>query len=193
MKTLLRLFLASLIFVGAYWLFAQVQPMPVAAVIAALLALAELFEPMIAGRSGGGAGGGLRLFVRLGGTLISWPAFALLLQYAGMADRPLRITIAAAAASGAGVLAAGHGSGRDTARLWAVIAAAVVPLDALLQALMSAPLDTLAVAAGAGGIAVALLVARQAIVWPNEHGRLLLACAGACACAGALVALPAIV
>lgn len=189
MKTLLRLFLASLIFIGAYWLFAQVQPMPVAAVIAALLALAELFEPAIVGRAG--AGGGLRLFVRLGATLISWPAFALALQYAGMADRPLRIAAAAAAASGAGVLAAGHGSGRDTVRLWAVVAAAVVPLDALLQALMSAPLDTLAIAAGAGAVAVSLLVARQSIVWPNEHGRLLLACAGACAGAGALIALPA--
>lgn len=191
MKTMFRLFLASLIFIGAYWLFAQVQPAAIAAAIAALLALAELFEPAIAGRSG--AGGGLRLFVRLGGTLISWPAFALALEFAGMADRPLRITIAAAAASGAGVLAAGHGSGRDTVRLWAVIAAAAVPLDALLQALMSQPLDHLAIAAGAGAVAVAALVARQSIVWPQEHSRLLLACAGACACAGALVALPALV
>lgn len=190
MKTMFRLFLASLIFIGAYWLFAQVQPAAIAAAIAALLALAELFEPAIAGRSG--AGGGLRLFVRLGGTLISWPAFALALEFAGMADRPLRITIAAAAASGAGVLAAGHGSGRDTVRLWAVIAAAAVPLDALLQALMSQPLDHLAIAAGAGAVAVAALVARQSIVWPQEHSRLLLACAGACVCAGALVALPAL-
>lgn len=191
MKLMFRLFLASLIFIACYWLFSRIQPAPIAAAIAALLALAELFEPAIAGRSG--AGGGLRLFARLGATLLSWPAFALALQFAGMADRPLRIAAAAAAASGAGVLAAGHGSGRDTVRLWAVVAAAVVPLDALLQALMSAPLDTLAIAAGAGGIAVALLVARQSIVWPDTHGRLLLACAGACACAGALVALPAIV
>ncbi len=186
-----RLLVASLIFVGAYWLFAQVQPMPVAAAIAALLALAELFEPAIAGRSG--AGGGLRLFVRLGATLISWPVFALALEFIGMADRPLRIASAAAAASAAGVLAAGHGSGRDTVRLWAVIAAAAVPLDALLQALMAAPIDPLAIAAGAGAVAVALLVARQSIVWPHEHSRLLLACAGACACSGVLVAVTALV
>ena len=191
MKTMFRLLVASLIFVGAYWLFAQVQPAAIAAAIAALLALAELFEPAIAGRSG--AGGGLRLFVRLGGTLISWPAFALALEFIGMADRPLRITIAAATASGAGVLAAGHGSGRDTVRLWAVVAAAAVPLDALLQALMSQPLDPLAIAAGAGAVAVAALVARQSIVWPQEHSRLLLICAGACACTGVLVALPALV
>ena len=191
MKTMFRLFLASLIFIGAYWLFAQVQPAAIAAAIAALLALAELFEPAIAGRSG--ADGGLRLFVRLGATLISWPAFALLLQFAGMADRPLRICVAAAAASGAGVLAAGHGSGRDTVRLWAVIAASAVPLDALLQALMAQPLDPLAIAAGAGAVAVAALVARQSIVWPQEHARLLLICAGACACAGVLVVLPALV
>lgn len=193
MRFMFRLFLASLFFIAAYWLFAQIQPLPVALALGILAALAELFEPVIAGRSGGGAGGGLRLFVRLGATLISWPAFALLLQYAGMADRPLRIAIAAAAASGAGVLAAGHGSGRDTVRLWAVISACAVPLDALLQALMAAPLGHLAIAAGAGAVAVAALVTRQSIVWPHEHSRLLLLCAAACTCAGALVALPALV
>ncbi len=191
MKLLMRLFLASLFFIVGYWLFAQIQPNAVALAIGILVGLAELFEPVIVGRAG--AGGGLRLFVRLGGTLISWPLFALLLQFIGMADRPLRIAIAAAAASAAGVQAAGHGSGRDTVRLWAVIAACAVPLDALAQALLALPLDHLAIAAGAGAVAVALLVARQSIVWPNDHSRLLLACAGACACAGALVALPAIV
>ncbi len=191
MKLMMRLFLASLFFVGGYWYFAAVQPTPAAAIIAALLALAELFEPMIAGRSG--AGGGLRLFVRLGATLLAWPAFALALEFAGMADRPLRITISAAAASAAGVLAAGHGSGRDTVRLWAVIAAAIVPLDALAQALLASPADHLAIAAGAGAVAVAALVARQSIVWPNDHSRLLLACAGACGIAGLLVALPALI
>lgn len=191
MKLMMRLFLASLFFIVCYWLFAQIQPLPVALAIGILAALAEIFEPVIAGRSG--AGGGLRLFVRLGATLIAWPLFALALQFAGITDRPLRIAIAAAAASAAGVLAAGHGSGRDTVRLWAVIAAAVVPVDALLQALLAAPIDHLAVAAGAGGVAVAALVARQAIVWPHEHGRLLLICAAACTCAGALIALPALV
>lgn len=191
MRLMMRLFLASLFFVVGYWLFAQIQPPSVALAVGTLVALAEVFEPVIAGRSG--AGGGLRLFARLGGTLISWPLFALALQFVGMADRPLRITIAAAAASGAGVLAAGHGSGRDTVRLWAVIAAAAVPLDALLQALMAQPLDHLAIAAGAGGVAVSALVARQSIVWPQEHSKLLLLCAGACGCAGALVALLALV
>lgn len=191
MKLLLRIFLASLIWIACYWLFAQIQPTPVAAIIAALLAAAELFEPMIVGRSG--AGGGLRLFVRLGATLLAWPAFALALEFAGMADRPLRIAVAAACASAAGVLAAGHGSGKDTVRLWAVIAACAVPLDALLQALLVQPIDHLAIAAGAGAVAVAALVARQSIVWPNDHSRLLLACSGACGIAGLLVALPALV
>lgn len=191
MKLLFRLFLASLIFIGTYWLYARIQPPAVAEGIAALAALAELFEPAIAGRSG--AGGGLRLLVLLGGTLISWPLLALALRFAGMADRPLRICVAAAAASAVGVLAAGHGSGKDSVRLWAVLVAAAVPLDALLQALLASPLDPLAIAAGAGAVAVAALVTRQAIVWPQEHSNLLLACAGACACAGALVALPALV
>ncbi len=191
MKLMMRLFLASLFFIAGYWLYAGIQPLSVALAVGILAALAELFEPIIAGRSG--AGGGLRLFARLGGTLISWPLIALALQFAGMADRPLRITIAAAAASGAGVLAAGHGSGRDTVRLWAVIAACAVPLDALLQALLASPADHLAIAAGAGAVAVAALVARQSIVWPQEHARVLLLCAGACVCAGALSALPALV
>ena len=191
MRFMLRLFLASLFFIAGYWYFAAVQPNPGALLFGIGIALAELFEPAIAGRAG--AGGGLRLFVRLGATLLAWPAFALALEYAGMADRPLRITVAAAAASAAGVLAAGHGSGRDTVRLWAVIAAAAVPLDALLQALMSQPLDHLAIAAGAGAVAVSALAARQSIVWPHEHSRLLLACAGACGIAGLLVALPTLV
>lgn len=191
MRLLMRLFLASLFFIAGYYLYAQIQPLSVALAAGILVGLAELFEPAIAGRSG--AGGGLRLFARLGATLISWPLFAIALQFAGMADRPLRIAIAAAAASAAGVLAAGHGSGRDTVRLWAVIAAATVPLDALLQALLVAPADHLAIAAGAGAVAVAALVARQSIVWPNDHSRLLLACAGACGIAGLLVALPALI
>ncbi|MHB1773559.1 MAG: hypothetical protein ACYCST_17825 [Acidimicrobiales bacterium] len=191
MKLMFRLFLASFFFVAGYWLFAQIQPASVALAVGILAALAEVFEPVIAGRSG--AGGGLRLFARLGATLIAWPLFALALEFAGMADRPLRIAVAAAAASAAGVLAAGHGSGRDTVRLWAVIAAAAVPLDALLQALLAQPLDHLAIAAGAGAVAVSLLVARQSIVWPQEHSKLLLLCAGACGCAGLLSALPALV
>lgn len=191
MRVLLRLFLAGLIFVAGYWFFSQIQPTPVAAAIAGALALAEVFEPAIVGRAG--AGGGVRLFVRLGSTLVVWPLFAVALQFAGVADRPLRVAIGAAAASGAGVLAAGHGSGRDTVRLWAVITAAAVPLDALLQALLVRPIDHLAIGAGAGAVAVAALVARQAIIWPHDHARWLLVCAAACACAGALVALPALV
>jgi hypothetical protein len=191
MKLMFRLFLASLFFVAGYYLYAQIQPLSVALAVGVLVALAEVFEPVIVGRSG--AGGGLRLFARLGATLIAWPLFALALEFAGMADRPLRIAVAAAAASAAGVLAAGHGSGRDTVRMWAVIAACVVPLDALLQVLLVQPIDHLAIAAGAGAVAVSLLVARQSIVWPQEHSRLLLLCAGACAGTGLLSALPALV
>ena len=191
MKTMFRLFFAGLIFFGGYAFFAQIQPTSIAAVIAGLLALAELFEPIIMGRTG--AGGGLRLLVRLGPTLLAWPAFALALEVSGMADRPLRISISAAAASAAGALAAGHGSGRDTVRLWAVIAAAGVALDAVLQSLLSAPIDHLAIAAGAGAVAVSALVARQSLIWPNNHARLLLMGASACACAGLLSALPVLV
>lgn len=183
MRFLLRLFLASLIFAFGWALFREVLPVPAACVVAIVLALAELAAPAIA-RSGAGVGGGLRLLLRLGATLIAWPIAAWVLDVAGLADRPARIAIAAAIASAGGVMAAGHGSGKDTARLWAVVAAAAVPVYALMQALVCAPVDPLAVACACGAVAIALLVTRQAIVWPLEHERVLAGAAGAVTLAG---------
>jgi hypothetical protein len=81
-------------------------------------------------------------------------------------------------------MAAGHGSGKDTVRLWAVVAAAVVPCYALMQGLVTDPVDPLAVACGCGAVAVSLLVARQAIIWPIGHERALAFAAGAATLAG---------
>jgi len=126
----------------------------------------------------GSLGGGLRLFSRLGATLVSWPVFAWLLEYAGMTDRAARIALAAAAASVAGLLAAGHGSGKDTARLWAIVAAVAVPSYAMTQTLLVQPADPLAFAAGSAALVVALLVSRQSLIWPQEQSRLLLIATG---------------
>jgi len=186
MRILLRLFFASLIFTLSWALFREVLPVTAACAVAIVLALAEVAAPAIARSGAGNVGGGLRLFVRLGATLIAWPIAAWTLEMAGLANRPTRISIAAAIASAVGVMAAGHGSGKDTVRLWAVVAAAAVPAYALMQALVSSPVDPLAVACGCGAVAVALLVARQAIIWPIEHERTLAFAAGAVTLAGVL-------
>lgn len=187
MRIVFRLFLSSLIFALGWALFRQVLPGPAAVGVAIILALAELFAPAVT-RTGtnSGMGGGLRLFVRMGATLITWPLAAWALSAAGLEDRPARIAIAAAIASAVGVMAAGHGSGRDTVRLWTVTAAVAVPAYAIVRALVSVPVDPLAVACGCGAVAVALLVARQTIVWPVQHERVLALAACAVSLAGAL-------
>ncbi|MGA7436500.1 MAG: hypothetical protein WBW32_00060 [Luteibacter sp.] len=184
MRILLRLFLASLIFALSWALFREVLPVSAACAVAIVLALAELTAPAIARSGAGNIGGGLRLFVRLGATLIAWPIAAWALDTAGLRDRPARIAIAAAVASAVGVMAAGHGSGKDTVRLWAVVAAAAVPCYALMQGLVTDPVDPLAVACGCGAVAVSLLVARQAIIWPIGHERALAFAAVAATFAG---------
>ena len=185
MRIILRLFLASLIFACGWALFRQVLPLPAACAVAVILALAELVAPVVAG-NGSGMGGGVRLFVRLGATLITWPLAAWALAAAGLTDRPARIAIAAAIASAMGVMAAGHGSGRDTVKLWAVTAAAAVPVYALALALVSAPVDPIACACACGAVAVALLVTRHVITWPIQHERVLVMAAGAVTLAGGL-------
>lgn len=188
MRFLFRLFLASLIWVLGYWLFSSVLPIPAAAVVAAVLALAELFGGGVGRR--GGAGGGLRLLIATGSTLISWPASALGLQWLGIADRPARIAIAAGAAAVLGVFAAGHGSGKESRRLWAVLAAGAIPLYALIAALLISPPDPLALASGAAAIGVALVVAKQAIVWPTNHETALGIAASAAFISAGLCVLP---
>ena len=183
MRILFRLFLAALTFALGWALFHQVLPLDAACGLAIVLAVAELLAPMV---SNNAAGGGARLFIRMGATLITWPLAAWALRAAGLADRPARIAIAAALASAVGVMAAGHGSGRDTVRLWAVAAAAAVPAYSLARALVSAPVDPLAVACGCAAMVEALIVARQSIVWPAQHEQLLAITAGAVALAGVL-------
>ena len=185
MRILFRLLFSSLIFALGWALFRQVLPAAAAVAVATILALAELLAPVVTSTgTNDGMGGGMRLFLRLGASLITWPLAAWGLSVAGLADRPARIAIAAALASAVGVMAAGHGIGRDTVRLWAATVAAAVPVYALTLALVSVPVDPLAVACGCGAVSIALLVARQAIVWPIQHERMLALAAGATTLAG---------
>lgn len=172
MFILLRLFLASLLWVIGYKLFSSVLPITAAAIFAGVLAVAELFGGWVGGNSG--AGGGIRALLSAGATLVAWPLASVALQWGGFVDRPARIAVAAAVAAAFGVLAAGHGAGRETARLWAVVAASGVALYSLIAALMFAPLDPMALSAGAAAVGVAVLVARQSLVWPDRHERVLL-------------------
>lgn len=193
MRILFRLFFASLIFACGWALFREVLPIPAACVVAIILAVAELIAPAVS-RTGtqSGIGGGLRLFTRLGGTLITWPLAAWALAAAGLLDYSTRVAIAASVASAVGIMAAGHGSGRDTVRVWAVVAAVTVPVYALAQALVTTPADPLAIACGCIAVAVALLVARQSIPWPIQHERVMAFAAATCALAGGVAGMLAI-
>jgi hypothetical protein len=186
-----KVLLALAIYLAAYWLYGQVLSATQARVVALVLALAELFAPMIVptGRTGMGAGGSIRALLSVGVTFAIWPILAIGLDYVGMVDRPARIALAAAMAATLGVFAARHGSGRDSLRMQTVLMTVAIPLFAMGQALTCAPLDPLAVALACGGVAVALLVARRAIVWPKRHDRAAMTLAGASLTAGVFCAL----
>lgn len=177
---LIKLFFAFLTFAVAGWLLLQVLPVPAAWALAAVLAGIEL----VGGR--GSSGAGLRAVARLDATLLAWPAAALLLTYAGVADRDARIALAAAVAAAAGVAAARHGSGADSNRLWSVVAAVAIPAYAMLHTISLPVLDPLALTGSCLAAAVAVLVARSAIVWP-PHQRAALAVGAAVAGAAALL------
>ncbi|MHB1537484.1 MAG: hypothetical protein ACYCYN_03095 [Solirubrobacteraceae bacterium] len=181
---MLRLFFAFLTFAVAGWLLLQVLPVPAAWALAGVLAAIEL----VGGR--GSSGAGLRAVLRLDATLLAWPLAALLLTYADVADRDARIALAAAVAAAAGVAAARHGSGADSNRLWSVVAAVCIPLYAMLRTISLPVLDPLALAGSCLAAAVAVLVARSAIVWPPLQRAALLAGAAACGAAAAICAVP---
>ncbi len=180
---LLRLVIAVAIAAFADKYFAAVLPNIAAVTVAIAVALAELVGPAFTSKAG--SGGGLRVLVRCGAALVIWPGVAWLLELGGLADRDARIAIAAACACGVGILAAGHGQGRDNARLVAVIIATTIPAYALLVAITTGSM--LSVALGCMAVAVAPLTAQAAHVWPDAHKSRMMA-ASAVAVAAAVVA-----
>jgi len=188
MKMLLTLAISVLVFYAAALLFHAVLPAPAAWVLAAIVALIELV-----GAARNGIGSGLRALVRVDLTLLVWPAAALLLQFAGMSDRPARIALAAAVASAAGIAASRHGSGAESQRLYTVLAAIGIPLYAVIHVIVQPVDDPLALAAAALAGVVAALVVRGALVWPDPHRRWLLLCAAACGASALICAVPVLI
>ncbi len=189
---LMKIFLASCVFVAVWWLYSHVTAPPVALGIAAAVVLAELAGSLAVGSSRGGAGSGLRALLWLGAPVLAWPIAALAIEWLAPAlSQPEAASGAAILASLAGLAAAGHGSGADAQRNTAVLLAALIPLYALGHAVTSAPYDPLAVGLACGAVATSALVARMVLVLPQDHERLLTWVAFACAVAAAIGALPA--
>lgn len=172
-----RIALAILIAMLAGSYFAAVLPAPVAHTLAFVLAIAELIGPFFNAQ-----GAGWRLLLRIGVVLLVWPGVALLLQGAGVEDRALRVSLAAAAASTCGVFAAGQGHGKDTSRLVAILIGVAVPVYSLILAITTE--SQWGTAGACLAIATATWMVRMALVLPPLQSRALkLASVGAAASA----------
>lgn len=179
---MMKIILAFATFAIVGFLLLQVLPAPAAWILAAVVAVIELF--------GSNSGAGLKSILTLDATIIAWPVVALALAFAGLADRDARISIAAAVAAAVGVAASRHGSGADSSRLWSVLAACLIPAYAMAHTIAQPVLDPPAMVGSCIAAGVAVLVARSAIVWP-PHQRLALAVgAAACGAAAVLCAIP---
>ena len=189
---LMKIFLASCVFVAVWWLYSHVTAPPVALGIAAAVALAELAGGLAVGSSRGGAGSGLRLMFWLGAPVLAWPIAAIGLEWLVPAlSQPAAASAAAILAALTGLAAAGHGSGADAQRNTAVLLASLIPLYALGHAITGAVYDPLAVALACAALATSAGVPRQVLVLPQDHERLLTWVALACAVAAVIGALPA--
>ena len=173
---LFRLAFALLIGAAAYKYFGLVLPPAAATAVAVTLAVLELLSPLFLGvrRGGtGGAGASLRLlglFLKSAAPALLWPAAAWGVLQAAPAHREAAIAAGAGFASLAALFAAGHGQGREGARLLAVLVALVVVGYGLLQAI---PAGRLAGAAAAMAAALGLVVVRVGIVLPKAQTRAL--------------------
>ena len=182
---ILNFILAAVIGLVAAWLFVQVLPVPAAVTLAILIAFIELI-----GSLKNGAGAGLRAVLTLDLVLLAWPLTAWVLLYAGVADRPTRVALAAAVAAAAGLAATRHGSGMDSRRLWSLVAALAIPTYAMAHTIILPIIDPPAMASACLAAGVAILVARAGNVWPKEHRGLMLWAASAAGVAGLACALP---
>lgn len=191
---LMKIFLASCVFVAVWWLYSHVTAPPVAGGIAAAAALAELAGSLAVGSSRGGAGSGLRALLWLGAPILAWPVAAIAIEaLVPVLSQPEAASAAAILASLTGLAAAGHGSGADARRNVAVLLASIIPLYALGHAVTGAVYDPLAIGLACAAVATAAGVARMALVLPQDHERVLTLVATACASAALIGALPALV
>jgi hypothetical protein len=184
-KFLLRLIIAIVIAFAGYVYFGAVLPDKAAATVALILAVVELVGPMLT-RGGGGAS--LQVLGKTTVAFLAWPGIAWGLLALGLTDRGARIALAAAAASALGIFAAGHGQGREHARLAATLAAVAIPVYALAAALVG---DTrVAAATGCFAVGVAFVTAKVALVWPDRLEETMVGGAAIAVCAGVATLLP---
>lgn len=182
-KILFRIALAAVIGAIASLLFQSVLPVAEAQVLGLVIGAVELAGSLFTSQSG--AGGGIRVMMRMGEVLLSWPAAAWGLMLLGMGDPGIRLGLAAGIASAVGMGAARFGYGKDSARLIAVLIAVAIPVYALVSAILGG--DPKALIAGCIAAAVAPVTASVAHVWPSSHASRFVAASVLCAAAGVAV------
>ena len=171
-----RLLIALLIGAAAYKYFGLVLPPAATAAVAITLAVLELLSPLFLGArrgSTGGAGASLRLlglFLKSAAPALLWPAAAWGVLQVAPDQREAAIAAGAGFASLSALFAAGHGQGREGARLLAVLVALAVVSYGMLQTI---PAGHLAGAAAAMSAALGLVVVRSGIVLPKAQTRAL--------------------
>jgi len=176
LHTFFRLAFALLIGAAAYKYFGLVLPPAAAAAVAITLAVLELLSPLFLGArrgSTGGAGASLRLlglFLKSAAPALLWPAAAWAVLQVAPDQREAAIAAGAGFASLSALFAAGHGQGREGARLLAVLVALTVVAYGMLQAI---PAGHLAGAAVGMAAAFGLVVVRSGIVLPKAQTRAL--------------------
>ena len=183
MRTFFAIAIAVAIGVLAAWLFSLVVPLPIAAVLGIVLGAVELV--------GSSRGQSISAILRVDALLLAWPIAAAALYFAGIADRGLRISIAAGIAAVFAGIAGGRSSGEDDSRMRIAIVSVVIVSYALLRVLVR-PLDPWALVAASAAAAVPLLtISGGAIVLPRTHKQALRVAAYLCGLASAGEALAA--
>ena len=183
MRTFFALAIAVAIAIFATWLFAGVVPLPIAAVLGIAVGVIELV--------GSARGQSVRALMRVDALILAWPVAAAALYFAGLADRGLRIAIAAAVAAVFAGIAAGRGSGDDDSRMRVAILSVVIVGYSIMRTLVQ-PMDPWALTAASAAAAVPLLmISSGAIVLPRTHKLVLRSGAYLCVLAAAGEALAA--
>ncbi len=183
MRTFFAIAVAALIGVLAAALFAGVLPLPIAAVLGAVVGVIELV--------GSARGQSIRALLRVDALLLAWPAAAAVLWLADVADRGLRIAIAGGIAAIFAGIAAGRGSGDDDSRMRIAILSVLIVGYAIMRNFVQ-PLDPWALVAASAAAAVPLLtISSGAIVLPRTHKAALRVGAYLCVLAAAGEALAA--
>ena len=173
MRGLFAFIVAAAIAAVSAWLFSFVVPWAAAIVLGIVLGIVELV--------GAQRGQSVRALLRIDALVLAWPGAAFLLWLSGVADRGLRISIAAGLAAVLAGLAAGRGSGDDDARMRVAILSVLIVGYSLLRTFVQPMWNLWALAAASAAAAVPLLVVSGGgVVLPAGHKAVLRAAALLC-------------